>query len=678
MNTDDKRRAFHSLYSHGFCRAAVATPRVFPAEPSANARETLALAFAAAREGAILVLYPELGLSGYAIDDLLLQDALLDSVEASLAEIAAGSKTLNPMLVVGAPLRAEGKLFNCAVVIHRGGILGVVPKSYIPTYREFYERRQFCAAAQANETAVRVFGNEVPFGNNLLFEALRFPGFVLHVEICEDLWVPIPPSTHAALAGATVLANLSASNVTIGKADYRRLLCASQSGRAVAAYLYAGAGFGESTTDLAWDGHAMIYENGNLLVEGERFSAGSRLIFGDIDLDRLVQERSRLTSFADCAATECQPVRRFPVPLEPPAGEVPLRRPISRFPYVPGDAKTRDERCQEVYRIQVQGLAKRLDATGLGKVVIGVSGGLDSAYALLVAAGAVDCLQLPRANILAYSLPGFATGHRTRENAKQLMQTLGTTMGEVDIRPSAMQMLRDIGHPFSHREPVYDTVFENVQAGERSSHLFRLANRYNALVIGTSDLSELALGYTTYGIGDQMAHYSVNASVPKTLMRHLIQWLIEKRMFAARVTEALENILSTPASPELVPAAGNDIQRAENEIGPYELHDFSLYYLSRYGYRPSKIAFLAEHAWSYPTATEAPPREARTYDLAAIKHWLEVFLQRFIAFSQFKRSALPNGPKVGSGGSLSPRGDWRAPSDVKAEAWIEELRRNVP
>ncbi len=670
-------RPFASLYTHGFCRVAVATPTVFPAQPSANARETIALAATAATQKAALVLCPELGLSGYAIDDLFFQDALLGAVETAVAEIISASAALNPVLVVGAPFRIEDKLFNCAIVIHRGAVLGVVPKSYIPSYREFYERRQFSAAGHANTPAVRLFRQDVPFGTDLIFEAPRCPGFAFHVEICEDLWVPIPPSTHAALAGATVLANASASDVTIGKADYRRLLCASQSGRCVAAYLYAGAGYGESTTDLAWDGHAMIYENGELLAEGERFAAASRLLFADIDLDRLVQERSRLTSFIDCAATERRPMRRLMTAFEPPAGEIPLRRRVDRFPYVPSDAKTRDEHCREVYQIQVQGLAKRLDATGVGKAVIGVSGGLDSAYALLVAAGAFDRLRLPRANILAYSLPGFASGARTRENAWRLMRGLGVSAGEIDIRPSARQMLNDIGHPFSRGEAVYDTVFENVQAGERSSHLFRLANQHRALVIGTSDLSELALGYTTYGVGDQMSHYGVNASVPKTLMRHLIRWIADTDMFAA-ATEALVEILATPASPELVPVADGALQRAEDEIGPYELQDFNLYYLSRYGYRPSKIAFLAAQAWSHPAPAPTMPSAARVYDLAVIKRWLEVFLRRFIGFSQFKRSAMPNGPKVGSGGSLSPRGDWRAPSDVDADTWIEELRRNVP
>jgi NAD+ synthase (glutamine-hydrolysing) len=527
-----------------------------------------------------------------------------------------------------------------------------------------------------------LLGQDVPFGANLIFEAAACPGFALHVEVCEDLWAPIPPSSYAALAGATVLANLSASNATVGKADYRRLLCAAQSGRSIAAYLYAAAGFGESTTDLAWDGQALVYENGELLAEGERFGISSALLFADIDLDRLVQERARLTSFNDSVEAHRQALaamRRIVLPFDPPGDEVHLARSISRFPYVPGDRRRRDERCREVYEIQVQGLAQRLRSTKLRRAVIGVSGGLDSAHALLVAAQAFDRLGLPRAQILGYSLPGFATGERTREIALRLMQSLGVSAAEIDIRPAARRMLEDIGHPFARGEPRYDKTFENVQAGERAAHLFRLANLHSGLVIGTSDLSELALGYTTYGVGDHMAHYSVNASVPKTLIRYLIGWVVEAGKLPAEAAAAFAAILGSPASPELVPVKDGALQRAEDEIGPYELQDFNLYYISRYGYRPSKVAFLADHAWG---AAECGAPDAATerhaYDLPTIKKWLEVFLRRFIEESQFKRSALPNGPKVGSGGSLSPRGDWRAPSDASAAAWIAELHRNVP
>jgi NAD+ synthase (glutamine-hydrolysing) len=508
------------------------------------------------------------------------------------------------------------------------------------------------------------------------------PGFSLHVEICEDLWVPTPPSTFGALAGATILANLSASNVTIGKPEYRRLLCASQAGRCIAAYLYSGAGPGESTTDLAWDGHGLIYENGDLLAETERYPAGPGLILADLDLDRLRQDRVRMTSFNDCAASwrqQLESMRRRSLRLSPPERDVPLIRRVERFPFVPADPATRHERCGEVYAIQVQGLAQRLQATGTRKAIIGVSGGLDSAQALIVTAKCFDRLGRPRTDILGFTLPGFATGSRTHDNAVHLMRALGVSMGEIDIRPSSLQMLRDIGHPFGRGEQVFDITFENVQAGERASHLFRLANLHGGMVIGTSDLSELALGYTTYGVGDHMAHYHVNASVPKTLIQHLLRWTIATRQFDEDTCAVLQAVVDTEISPELIPAsAPGDLQQAEVAIGPYSLHDFFLYYLSRFGYRPSKVAYLALQAWgdkdrgSWPDTIPAANRIA--HDLQTIVKWLEVFIIRFFQTSQFKRSAMPNAPKVGAGGSLSPRGDWRAPSDANATAWIGELR----
>lgn len=682
----DRAYPFDSLYAHGYARVAAATPRLNVTDPAYNAAETLELARAAAEKGAALVVFPELGLSAYSNDDLLLQDALLDGVEEALGKVIEASRALAPVLVVGAPLRSEGKLFNCAVVVHRGRVLGVIPKTYLPNYREFYEKRHFASAVQAVRENIRIAGEDVPFGNHLVFEARDLPGFALHVEICEDLWTPVPPSTFAALAGATVLANLSASNITIGKAEFRALLGASQSAKCLAAYIYTAAGFGESTTDLAWDGHAMIHENGQLLAQSERFPDDSQLITGDVDLERLRQERTRTTSFSDCAAFEAERVdtmRRIAFELGAPAGVLALDRRVDRFPYVPADPATLDERCYEAYNIQVHGLMRRLDATGIQRVVIGVSGGLDSTQALIVAARTMDRLALPRENILGYTLPGFATSKETYDNAWKLMRSLGVSAAEIDIRPSARQMLEDLGHPFARGEPVYDVTFENVQAGERTSHLFRLANHHGAIVLGTGDLSELALGYTTYGVGDQMAHYHVNASVPKTLIQHLIRWVIKAQPFDEATGAVLQAIVDTEFSPELVPNAEDGArQRAEDEIGPYELQDFFLYYMSRYGYRPSKVAFLARHAWADRRRGEWPqtiPEEKRNeYDLATIKKWLEVFLVRFFQFSQFKRSALPNAPKVGSGGSLSPRGDWRAPSDASAAPWLDELRRNVP
>ena len=690
-------RPFNSIYRHGFARVAVCIPRVRVAAAELNAERTLALAQRASDDRAVVALFPELGLSAYSNEDLFHQDALLDASLAALDRVVAASRDLGPVLLVGLPLRVEEKLFNCAAVVHRGRVLGVVPKSYLPNYREFYEKRQFTSGLDAVAREVRLLGVQVPFGSDLVFAARDLPGLALAVEICEDLWAPIPPSTYATLAGATVVANLSASNITIGKADYRKDLCAAQSGKCLCAYLYSAAGAGESTTDLAWDGHALIYENDELLAESERFSTEEHWITADVDLERLRQDRMRMTTFNDAAGRlrdRLRELRWVPFEAGVPEGPVPLRRRVERFPYVPADPGLRDERCYEAYNIQVVGLAKRLEATGIKKVVIGVSGGLDSTQALLVACRTMDRLGLPRANVLGYTMPGFATSERTRTSAWRLMEALGATGEEIDIRPSAEQMLRDIGHPYSRGEPVHDVTFENVQAGERTSHLFRLANFHGALVVGTGDLSELALGWCTYGVGDQMSHYNVNASVPKTLIQHLIRWVID----AGEVPEAnevLREVLDTEISPELVPAGVEGLsapdgeggepgpaQRTEDIIGPYELQDFHLYFVSRYGFRPSKVAFLAHHAWGDRGRGAWPPgfpeAKRRAYDLATIKRWLGVFLRRFFEQSQFKRSALPNGPKVGSGGSLSPRSDWRAPSDAEAGVWVRELERNVP
>ena len=654
-------------------RVAVCAPAVRVADPQYNGARTLDLARRAADAGAALVLFPELGLSAYSNEDLFHQDALLDAALAAVRTIVEASRSLAPLLVVGAPIRVEGRLFNCALVIAGGRVLGITPKTYLPNYREFYEKRQFASGRDALVPEIPLFGAAVPFGSNLIYEVTTIPHLRIAVEICEDLWAPVPPTTYAALAGATVLLNLSASNITIGKADYRRRLCASQSGRCIAAYLYAGAGAGESTTDLAWDGHVMIYENGELLAESERFAAGEQLVVADIDLDRLIQERMRITAFSDCASAHqdrVRAVRRIAAAVAVGDRPLALMRRVEPYPYVPSDPASRDERCSEAYNIQVHGLATRLRAPGIERVVVGVSGGLDSTHALIVSAKTMERLGLPRANVLAYTMPGFATSEATRANAVALMDAMGVTSGEIDIRPSCLQMLRDLGHPFARGEAVYDLTFENVQAGERTSHLFRLANYHNALVVGTGDLSELALGWCTYGVGDHMSHYNVNASVPKTLIQHLIRWVIASGQFDARTNSILEAILETRISPELIPGSeagdARPVQHTEELIGPFALQDFNLYYISRYGYRPSKVAFLAYHAWG------------RTYPLSAIKHWLEVFLRRFFEQSQFKRSCLPNGPKVGSGGSLSPRGDWRAPTDAVADVWLRELAQEVP
>ncbi|WP_068268744.1 NAD(+) synthase [Aldersonia kunmingensis] len=680
---------FDSLYRHGFARVAVAVPRVRVADPTYNAERTIALARRAADEGAILVVFPELGISSYTADDLFHQDALQDGVDEALARIVEESRDISAVLLVGAPMRVEGKLFNCAIAVHNGQVLGAVPKSYLPTYREYYEKRQFAAAREVLVEYVTIAGQRVPFGSELLFAATNLPGFVMHIEICEDGWVPVPPSGFGALAGATVLVNLSASNSVIGKADYRRQLCGGHSARFIAAYLYSAAGNGESTTDLAWDGQAVICENGDLLAEGDRFTDEEQVLFTDLDLQRIAADRLRTNSFADNVHDHRERLSRFrriEMELPIPTGPMPLHRTIERFPYVPADPATRHERCAEVHHIQVAGLATRLQATGMQHLVIGISGGLDSTQALVVAAKTMDRLGLPRSNVLAYTMPGFATSSRTLNDARRLMAALGTTASEIDIKPSSLQMLRDLGHPAADGEAVYDIAYENVQAGERTSHLFRLANQHNALVVGTGDLSELALGWCTFGVGDHMSHYNVNGSVPKSLIRYLILWSVETGEFGAEADAVLRSILTTEISPELVPSTdGNGdepAQSSEAKVGPYELQDFHLYYLLRFGYRPSRIAFMAQHAWGDATTGRWPeltPDDKRNaYDLPTIKYWLGEFLRRFVQTSQFKRSTLPNGPKVGSGGSLSPRGDWRAPSDASARAWLDELDRNVP
>ena len=683
------KRPFDSPYTHGFVRAAVCIPFLRVSDPAYNGERTLGLARQASEMGAAVALFPELGLSAYSDDDLFHQDALLEATRETLGRVVEESRALSPVLLVGAPLRFEGALFNCAIAVYRGEILGVTPKTYLPNYREFYEKRQFTSGRDAVNRDVTLFGKRVPFGSDLIFEAANVPDFVLHAEICEDVWTPIPPSTWAALAGATVLANLSASNITIGKADYRRELCAIQSGKCIAAYLYSAAGPGESTTDLAWDGHALIYENNEKLAEAERFPQAEQIIAADIDLERLAQDRMRLTSFHDTVGDyrdHVRAIRRVPFQFDIPEGVTDLRRNVERFPFVPNDPAKRDERCYEAYNIQVHGLMKRLQSTGLKHIVIGVSGGLDSTHALIVAARTMDRLGLPRANILGYTMPGFATSDVTLKNALALMAALGTSSEQIDIKPSCLQMLRDLGHPFVGGEPVYDITFENVQAGERTSHLFRLANFHNGLVLGTGDLSELALGWCTYGVGDHMSHYNVNASLPKTLIQHLIRWIIGTAQFDDETGAILQSILNTEISPELVPHSGDDkgapAQSTQEKIGPYELQDFNLYYITRYGLRPSKVAFLSHAAWhdkaegDWPDAITEDKRHE--YDLPTVKKWLRLFLWRFFQISQFKRSAIPNGPKVGSGGSLSPRGDWRAPSDSEAAPWLKELNDNVP
>ena len=676
---------FYSAYAHGFARVAACTLPVAIVDPATNAQRVLEQARLCHDEGVAVALFPELGLCGYSVDDLFLQDTLLRAVEAAIATIVEASADLLPVIVVGAPLVHGTRVTNCAVVIHRGVVLGVSPKSYLPTYREFYERRWFAPGDDTRGSTIVLNGESVPYGPDLIFSAADVPGLELHVEICEDMWVPVPPSAEASLAGATVLLNLSGSPITVARAEDRRLLVRSASARCSAAYLYAAAGQGESTTDLSWDGQTMIYECGDLLAESERFPDEARRSVADVDLDRIRQERLRQGTFDDNRRTLNDRVSRFrriPFELRPPAGDIGLRRKVDRYPFVPDDPARLALDCYEAYNIQVSGLEQRIQAIGDTKPVIGVSGGLDSTHALIVIARAMDRLGRPRSDIQAITMPGFATGDTTKSYATRLAKSLGVTFEELDIRPAAQQMLADIDHPFADGEPAYDVTFENVQAGLRYDYLFRIANHRKGIVVGTGDLSELALGWCTYGVGDQMSHYNVNAGVPKTLVQHLIRWVADSEQFDEETNELLRGILELEITPELVPTEeGKKPQATEDTVGPYALQDFTLFHTLRYGQRPSKIAFLAWHAWRDASAGEWPPgfpEERRVaYDLDAIKTWLVVFTKRFF-MSQFKRSALPNGPKVSAGGTMSPRGDWRMPSDAKPTAWLAEIEANIP
>ena len=717
---------FLSAYDQGFARVAAVTLPVVPVNPAANAAAIIEQARFLADDGVCLAAFPELCLTGYAIDDLLLSDVLLSDVLAAIETLRAASAGLLPALVVGAPLRLGDRLYNCALVIQGGRVRGVAPKSYLPTYREFYEKRHFAPgdALPAGVDTIELPGvrdgsddtepaSRVPFGANLLFEVDDVPGLTFHVEVCEDMWVPVPPSSLAALAEATVLVNISGSPITVGRAEDRELLARSSSARGLAAYVYAAAGQGESSTDLAWDGQTLVYENGELLGSTERFPDGPRATVVDVDIEGLRAERLRQGTFADnartlstaasgspaAAVTFTDPAafRRIAISradLAAPRTDIGLRRRVDRFPFVPDDPARLAQDCYEAYNIQVAALVQRLGAIGNPKIVIGVSGGLDSTHALIVAARAMDRLGRPRSDIHAITMPGFATSAGTRRNAEDLAVGLGCTFEELDIRATATQMLTEMGHPYGEyartgalpdgasERDLYDVTFENVQAGLRTDFLFRIANHRGGIVLGTGDLSELALGWCTFGVGDQMAHYGVNAGIPKTLIQHLIRWVVAEELFDDAVGRTLLSILDTEISPELVPAgAGGAIQSTQAKIGPYALQDFTLWHVLRRGSRPSRIAFLAHKAWSDVAAGDwpegLPQAERVAYRLPEIRHWLELFHRRFFT-NQFKRSTLPNGPKVVAGGSLSPRGDWRMPSDAAATAWLAELERNVP
>lgn len=693
---------FRSVYDQGFARIAAVTAPVAPANPAKNAQTTIDLLQEAQAQGVAVAVFPELNLTGYAIDDLFLQEVLLEQTLAAIESVRQASAELTVMAVVGAPLRQGNRLYNCALAIQGGRVYAVAPKTFLPNYREFYEKRHFASGANASAISITLprvgdgpaasaaaqvspSGAVVPFGNKLLLDFPHIPGMVLHMEVCEDLWVPVAPSAQAALAGANVLVNLSGSPITVGRADDRELLARSASLRCNAAYVYAAAGEGESSTDLSWDGQTMIYELGEKLAETERFPQGPRMAVADVDIRTLASERLRQGSFDDNRIEQqgtASDYRTISVPLVPTRADIGLRRPLDRFPFVPDDPARLAQDCYEAYSIQVAGLEQRLRAIGNPKLVIGVSGGLDSTHALIVAARAMDRLGRPRSDIIAITMPGFATTAGTKRNAIDLATRLGCTFEEIDIRPVATQMLKDMGHPFGRGEEVYDVTFENVQAGLRTDFLFRIANERGGIVLGTGDLSELALGWCTFGVGDQMAHYGVNAGIPKTLIQHLIRWVVAEKIFDDAVGATLLSVLDTEISPELVPSKdGEPIQSTQAKIGPYPLQDFTLFQVLRRGARPSRIAFLAEKAWHDASTGHwpvgIPENEQVAYQLPEIRKWLELFIKRFFA-NQFKRSTLPNGPKVVAGGTLSPRGDWRMPSDASGAAWLSELERNVP
>ncbi|MDO4665079.1 MAG: NAD(+) synthase [Actinomycetaceae bacterium] len=668
---------FDNLYNHGFARLAAATTRIWPGQPARNIEEIVDAARDADGNGAAVTVFPELCISGYSLEDLVLQDALLDAVDDALEELAALTSTLRTMVIVGAPLRAFGRVYNCAVAIQGGTVLGVTPKMFLANYGEFYEKRWFAEGARAGGDGLIQVGRDiVPFGR-IIYDCLDVPGLSVAAEVCEDLWVPLPPSTEDALAGATVLANLSGSPVTVGRAADRALMTRSQAFRTKSAYIYAASGLGESSSDLAWDGQTMVWEEGDLLAQSQRFPRATTITLADVDLDRLQNGRRHMGSFDDCRAAgsgrdadhllvewEYRPDRDQPLPLD---------RKLDRFPFVPDDPALLDQDCYEAYNIQVSALAQRLEAIGNPKIVIGISGGLDSTQALIVAAHAMDLLGRPRTDILGFTMPGFATSDHTKDNAYKLAGALGISFEELDIRGTATGMLRELGHPAGQGEEVYDVTFENVQAGLRTDFLFRIANQRGGIVLGTGDMSELALGWCTYGVGDHMSHYGVNAGVPKTLIQHVIRWVAGENLFGSDASDTLLSILGTEISPELVP--GGQLQSTQAQIGPYELQDFTLFHLLR-GYRPTKIAFLAWNAWKDVSEGAFPPGfpedEKHAYDLPTVTKWLRLFLKRFFN-NQFKRTCLPSGPKVVAGGSLSPRGDWRMPADVNAQAWLREL-----
>lgn len=637
------------VVSTGFVKVAAGSPMISVANCQKNAEQIIDIIRHAADEGAAIVALPELCITGYTAADLFLQPFFLREAEQALDNIVSMTSTVPVVSVVGVPVALDGRLYNCAAVIADGEIKGVVPKTYMPNYGEFYEGRWFQQAQSGTPKSVTLCGNEVPFGTDLLFadskEHVKFG-----VEICEDLWAPIAPSTYMALNGAQIIINISASNDNVSKNAYRESLIAMQSAKTFAGYVYASSGIGESTTDLVFGGATYIAENGTILAKGERFAQESTYVTADIDLLRLTSMRLKTNTFASCMPLPS--VRTVTIDMRSDLDEVNVTRIFPRHPFVPSATSDRAENCKEVFSIQTNGLAQRLRASHAKKAVIGISGGLDSTLALLVAAKTMDLLNRPRTDVVGITMPGFGTTSRTHDNAVGLMKSLGVSIEEIDITASCKQHLTDLGVPETDRSVTY----ENAQARERTQILMDYSNKVNGIVVGTGDMSELALGWTTYN-GDQMSMYGVNAGVPKTLVRYVVQYVADTSM-TEETQKYLTDILDTPISPELLPAneKGEIDQKTEDLVGPYELHDFFLYYFVRFGFGPERIMFMATKAFE------------GLYTRDVIKKWLVTFLRRFFA-QQFKRSCMPDGPKVGAV-SLSPRGDWRMPSDATAQMWL--------
>lgn len=650
----------------GFVRVGAAVPPLKVADIAHNLEQILAFAQRAEDQGVQLLVFPELCLTGYTCGDLFHQHLLLERAQEALLALVEASTRLRPLLIVGYPLAADGALFNTGAVISGGILHGLVPKTYIPGYKEYYEERWFASSRDLTSREVQVGQRHCPVGTDLLFRAREVNDLVVGVEICEDLWGPLPPSSYQVLHGAHIVANLSASNELVGKADYRRSLVAQQSARGICGYVYSSCGAGESTQDVVFGGHALVAEDGTILAESQRFSQQGELVVVDVDVEHLRLDRERTTSFTDSAhAFPAIPWRRVDVDLPPYVGR-PFIRAVDPAPFIPRDDVERNRRTEEIFAIQTSGLVKRMAHTGIQRVVLGLSGGLDSTLALLVAVRAFDVQQLSRDGIFAFTMPGFGTTSRTRGNAERLAAGCGVSLQEIDITAGALRQFEDIG-----QDPqVQDVTYENVQARYRTMILMNKANQLHALVVGTGDLSEIALGWNTFN-GDHISHYNVNAGIPKTLVKYLVGWVASQPRFAG-VSEVLRDVLNTPISPELLATAdgGTVVQKTEDIIGPYELHDFFLYHFARWESRPAKILFLAKQAFCQAQASGDGPRRG-TYDTATIRRWLRVFITRFFA-NQWKRSVMPDGPKVGSV-ALSPRGDWRMPSDAEVALWLEDL-----